>query len=246
MKLTYTLIILMIISYSCSKNNENKKCSLSNGKEKTETRNLENFNTIRFDGNITAYLINDTVNKIKIVTGENLIENIISKVKDSTLIIDDYNKCRWLRSYKVKKEVYIYYKKINNILINSQIDLKSENEITTENFEIVNWGDISNIDIKLNCYNFRFSTHAGTGNFNFSGNVQNQFLYFHGTGYIFAKDLKSNYCDITSMTTGNIEIYTENTLIVGLYETGNIIYYGNPTNIETKVKLSSGELIKGD
>ena len=231
---------------SCSKDAKDRRCLKSNGKEVSSEMNLSDFNTIKLDGNFKVFLIPDTITKIKIITGENLINNINSDVVDSVLTLSDNNKCRWLRSYDVKKEVYIYFKNLNYLFINKQCDIVGIDTIRTDNFDIIDWGDIGSINISLYCVNFRFTMHAGTGDFIFSGITKNQFLYFHGNGYLNAKNLKSSYCDVTSKTTGNIDVFTNKTLITSLYESGNIIYYGNPLNIKINTKYSTGELIKGE
>ncbi len=246
MRFIFFYILILILFFSCSKDAENRECFKSNGAEVNKERNLSNFNTIELDDNFKVFLIQDTINKINIITGENLVNNIKSDIVDSILILKDENKCRWLRSYDVKKEVYIHFKNINYLLINKECDVFGNDTLFINDFEIINWGDISSVNLKLHCNNFRFTMHAGTGTFKFSGITENEFLYFHGNGSVFAGDLRSSYCDVASKFTGDIEVNTDNTLIVSLYSSGNVIYYGNPTNIKLKIKYYSGELIKGE
>ena len=244
-KLFFNIIFFVLIFLSCNKRYDDRKCFKSNGKEVSKEINLQDFNSIELDGNFKVFLKSDTLNRIEIVSGKNLINNIKADISDSILILKDNNKCRWLRSYNVKKEIYVYYKNINYLLINKQCDIISKDTVFVDDFEIIDWGDIGTINLKLHCINFRFTVHSGTGDFYFSGITQNQFLYFHGNGYVHAKDLQSSYCDVTSKTTGDIEVFSDNNLFVKLYESGNIYYYGAPLNITKSVKYSSGDLIKG-
>ena len=95
--LTYTILAASLLFSSCSKNS---KCFKSKGSLVTENRTMDNFNTIEIKGKLDVELIDASDNSISISGGENLVGFITSEVSNGTLVIDNKNKCNWMRSYK--------------------------------------------------------------------------------------------------------------------------------------------------
>ncbi len=240
------LILLTIGSFFSCEKPSNNACIKSNGNIISEIRNLDNFNKLEINGNFKFTLKQDSVNKISIISGENLVPFITTDIANNTLTVDNKNKCRWMRSYDIPMEIELCFKDINTITLNGQNDIFCIDTIRTDTLFIENNSDISTININIICNRFILTTHAGTGNFILNGKTNQSFLYFHGTGSIDANNLEAKYCEIASLTIGDCFVNCKQTLIAQLYEKGNIYYSGNPTNIKVSKQLSTGELIKAD
>ena len=94
------LIIIIIIS-SCKKENA-LDCFKSNGTQKSETRFLTDFNRIRTYDKIEVTIVKGSEYKIEISAGKHLLSNIITKITNGILSIQNKNKCNFVRGYKNK------------------------------------------------------------------------------------------------------------------------------------------------
>ncbi len=239
----FIILLTIGIFFSCKKPSNNS-CIKGNGDIISEIRDLDSFNSLEINGNFKFTLKQDTVNKITIKSGENLVPFITTDVENNALIVGNKNKCRWIRSYDIPMEIELSFININLITINGQNDIFCTDTIRTDALFIDNVSDISTINLNIICNKFTFKVHAGSGDFTFNGIAKNSYYYFHGIGYIFANKLKSNYCEISSRNIGACYIYTTHTIIAELCQSGNIYYSGNPTNIKILKQCAEGKLLK--
>lgn len=237
----FTLYILLIITIiSCTKHNAAFKTT---GKIIKEHRLLSDFNEIELNNIFNVYITNDTINKITLEGGTNLLPFIKTEVNNNTLTIKDNNKCNWLRSYKKETNLYISAKSLSSLIINGECNVYSTDTIKCNEFSVVVFSGIAKVDLTVNNAITHLTVHAGTGDYTLRGKTNYAYLYSFGTCYFWAKELNADNIYVTNKSTGNDYIFANNEIRGEINGSGNIYYSGNPQTVDIK-QTSTGRVIK--
>src|SRR5664279_908967 len=83
------LLCLQVLACSCKRDG----CTLSPGTRTRETRNLSSFNEIILYDKINLVVTQDSVQRVTVEAGENLVPGIRTDVANNILTIKNNNKC---------------------------------------------------------------------------------------------------------------------------------------------------------
>jgi len=230
-KACWILISVLIFISSCKKENM-CDCFKSTGEITTEERVTEPFNSIYLSDNVNLFLIRDSVFKVKVVAGKNLLPLIKTNVEDGSMHISNNNKCNWVRSYKPKINVYVSMPTLMFIEYTGCGNISMLNTFTGDSiyFDTKNGSGTVDLDINMRvCY---LIINTGPVDVNVKGHADELQLYYIGTGMIHCENLTTNYTYITHKSTGNCYINVRDLLIYHISWTGNIHYTGNPSQIQ--------------
>lgn len=223
---------------SCQKGT---KCIHSMGENTKDTRYVLSFNRLRINSLMDVYWHLDTVNKVVITTGKNMLTYIKTEVSNNRLSITNENRCNWLRKYqRIKVDVYSPAFKYLDLYGNG--DFYMTDTITVDSFMVDNWSDISKIKLMTHCQVFSYSQNAGTGDTYIDGSAAVSYLWVMGYGYVFACGLKTGYQYITHKSTGQLYVNVEKEVGARLFSSGNLYVFGHPYKVEKQV-YSSGNVI---
>jgi hypothetical protein len=245
MKRTIVIILTAVAFFlypSCKKENR-CDCFKSTGGMVTQSRNLSGFNRLLVEDDVNVYIKQAAVFDVQVTAGENLIELIKTEVKNGELIIQNNNKCNFIRSYEPKINVYVTMPEITYITHEGIGLIKSMNTFTTAEFDI--WTKSSG-DIVLDVNNNKLHTHLQrNGDITVSGKTNELTCFADHSGVLEAKNLiASKYVWMISKTTGDTHFYITSGLIdITMIGVGNVYYSGNPTEIKVREE-GKGRLIK--
>ncbi len=242
---TRTLIILLILtcfsSFSCDK----KDCLKSSGVQKKEVRLLDAFREIHVYNYFDVYLKTDTVNKIEIEAGENLLQNIETSIIDGVLTIKDLNACGFIKGYD-KKKLYISADTLFAVEIYDGVNLYSSDTLKFPSLKVKYLSDLGHCNLTVDCKALTFQVWYGSGAYILKG--QTDYLYFDiehlAIGY--ADELETTTATVLNNSMGNCFINVNGELKASILDEGNIYYQGNPTNIVIEERTGTGKLIKND
>jgi len=248
-KLIYIFVFALtfVLVNSCKKENAGD-CFKSSGKAQTSDRALSAFNKIRVEDRIDVFITQSPNYSVKVEAGKNLLSNIKTEVKDSTLYIRNINKCNFIRHPKnsiVKVFVSLpYLKYLRNGGVGT---VYLENEFTQDSMyvSVANSGEVH---LNVNLIYLHTSTH-GNGDIYAKGFVDYGNHYTNGTNYLRFQDLIiQNRIDLNSYSIGHCYINAPTNPIGGLmkleiWEAGNIYYKGEPDSLNLTRK-GRGELIR--
>ncbi len=229
---------LLILTASCRKNS----CFLSKGDMVQEERILEGFKQLTVEDLFTVYYKHDSINKVVVKSGANLIDGILTNVTDSSLVIENTNKCNWMRSFKNRPEVTVYSNNLEKLVMNGESDFISLDTIKTKEFTYEVWAGISTAKVLLNCDCLNLSLNATTGDYNFSGRAGVEYIYSVGNSFVDASNLMSGYSFISSNSTGDIFVSSSKRIDAHLLNSGDIFYYGCPLYVTIVEQISTGSL----
>src|ERR1035438_2692627 len=88
----------------CSKSGD---CITSTGTIVQEERRVGDFDSINVQDYVNIILTQDSVNKVVVEAGQNIISGITTNVIHDVLYINNTLKCNWLRSYSKAINVYV-------------------------------------------------------------------------------------------------------------------------------------------
>lgn len=225
-----------------------KKSPLTIGKTITETRALPDFKEVRLNDNINMSLVRSDKNCIKITTGENIIDNITTEVRDSVLTICNTTTFDWTLPYNYELHTTLYFKDIRNFHFASSGNLNTENQYNNNDTSVrkcrvVIDGGSGDIDMLVNnCRGFYLEYLYGTSHVTIHGENNRYFDIFHRSyGIMDARNFKVDYVDIHSKATGDCYIHACDSIKAKIENLGNIYYKGDPE----KISVTYGEFAKG-
>lgn len=236
------LIAVLLSASSCNKEG-GCDCLKSTGDDTSLEQSLPDFKTIRIYDLFQVYLTEDTVNKILLKGGENILPFISYEISNDTLVLKNDNRCNWVRSYKRKIYAYISIKSLKEVILNGESDVFSIGTLHSDTLFINVWAGIASGDLALDCEAFHLNLHASTGTYHLKGNVSFNYIYSVGNSYVYADSLKTSHAYITNRSTGDCYI-NANTWIDALIDgTGNVYYSGSAGTILLKQLGGTGNLI---
>ncbi|RKR06451.1 putative autotransporter adhesin-like protein [Maribacter vaceletii] len=213
-----------------------------NGNVTTINRTTTDYDAVSVSGWFDVELVDGTEGEISIKGEENLLEYIITKVKDNKLVIKvekgvNLKPSSWNDGIVITVPV----ESISSVALSGSGDIVGKKTIKTSNFETAmsGSGDIT-LDIDSNNIN---ASMSGSGDINLSGATTNFDATISGSGDIKAFDLIADNVDATISGSADIKVTAKQKLKARVSGSGDINYKGNPTKIDTKVS-GSGDITK--
>jgi hypothetical protein len=238
------ILALIPVILSCTRS-DRCGCFDSTGQTETESRNTGAFYELEVDHVFDVYLHLNTSCHVDIKAGKHLLKGIKTEITNGRLCLKNHNKCNWVRRYNGNIRADVYCDSITYIRLWESCNLTCTDTIIRNEFKIDNYAGISNVSLTFLCNTFVFALHAGTGLMQIHGYGGVSYLLNNGYGSFDFRDFRSDYCYITSNSTGNSFITVNHELGATLKNSGNIYYFGNPPFVSTTA-LGKGKLIKGD
>lgn len=232
MKKTITLLAMSLILVNTINAQlwGNKKIK-GNGNVITETRTTNDYDGIKCAGSMDFVLVAGDEGKIILEGDSNLLEYIITEVKDDNLIIKVEKGINM--SYKNKSiKVIIPFKNISKVSLAGSGDLINKDVINSERLSVslAGSGDLS---LNVKAENIKGSI-AGSGDLTLKGITNNLVAKVAGSGDFHGFDLQSNNTEVAVAGSGDAKVVSNEILKARVAGSGDIVYRGNP-KIDKKV-----------
>jgi hypothetical protein len=220
---------------------DDSNCLKSTGEIIKEQRILPYFSVIDIHDNIDLILSNDSLQKIEVEAGKNIIDNIKTEVVNYQLVIKNTNKCNWLRSYDKKIKVYVSQPALVELYNNSYGKISNIEQQLFDTLTIHNYGN-GELNMNIKCHKLKFDSNF-FGDINLYGEATDVLIHCFRLARLDTRYLKCQNMNITLDAEGDVFVNAENSIIGKITSKGNVYYYGNPptTNFED---LGEGNFIK--
>lgn len=232
---------------ACKKADE-RTCFKSFGENEKRTELIENhFDTLYLYDNIIYNLVPDTVNKIVLEAGENLLNQISIETSGNRLSIQNNNRCNFLRNYQKKITATIHAQELNYINFEGSEPLTTLDTLRSNNFRMFIKDGAGSVTLLVNQSYTSVVVGHGYGDFTISGYSDVAFLNCFTNSYCNAENLQvKNRLIVSSNTQGDMLISAEGIkLEAQTFRDGNIICKGQPSDVEFK-QSGNGKLIYTD
>jgi hypothetical protein len=237
-------ILFFLILISCEDNSS--RCFIDKGEIVKQEIIIEDFSNIRIEDIFNIILVQDTLNKIILEGGENLLPHVKLVVQKDTLLIENSMRCNWLRDYE-KVTLSVHFRELKHIVTLAPVNIISNDTLRADTLQYFAIGEIGESDLIMDCGYFRFDDSYSTlGLFKFRGKAGKSRFYVNYGSSVDAMELVSVKSDICQKTIGDIYVNVTEHLRVWIWGPGNVYYSGNPQLVEIMENRSSGKITRID
>lgn len=204
-----------------------------NGNMTTITRTTSDYDGIKCSGSFDYVLVAGNEGKITLEGEENLLEYIITEVKDGNLIVKTENNISLSSSLNKTIKITIPFKDISEVALAGSGDLWSEDVITADELEVsmAGSGDVK-LTIEANSVEGKV---AGSGDLTLKGKTNDLEAEVAGSGNFHGFDLVANNVAVAVSGSGEMDVVCTENLKARVAGSGDIKYKGNPKKEDTKV-----------
>lgn len=214
-----------------------------NGNVVTLQRSVANYDGVSVSGWFDVELIDGPEGELSLEGEENLLDYIITEVKNGSLNIRvkkgaNLKPSNWNQGIRVTVPV----EEIESISMSGSGDIVGKTTLKASSFKTAmsGSGDIT-IDVTAKTMT---ATMSGSGDMSLSGNVTNFEATVSGSGDIKAYDLTADNVQATISGSADIKVTAKEMLKARVSGSGDISYRGNPKKVDTKTS-GSGDISKG-
>lgn len=216
------------------------KTTVEHSSIETQDRKLSGFHAIASSGSFDIVLSQGNTESVRVKADANVINEVVTEVKNGTLMIHSKNNHSWGMSNfwnNKKVTVYVTAKDLNSIDVSGSGDLKIENQFNTNNLELrlSGSGDFTG---KVNVKTLEASI-SGSGDFKIVGLADESTVA--GSGDFNGNGLITKSTAIRVSGSGDASIYASEKLDASVSGSGDVRYSGHPKNV-SKVVHGSGEV----
>jgi hypothetical protein len=227
--LLIALLLCMSFSYA------DKKVK-GNGKMTTTARTTSDYDGIACAGSFDFVLVVGTEGRITLEGEENLLEYIITEVKDDKLVIKTAKNINLKPSRNKMIKITIPFKDISNVSLAGSGDLWNTDVIIATHFKVALAGSG---DVVLNVENSTTEgSIAGSGDLTLKGNTNQLIAKVAGSGDFHGFDLQANLTEVSVAGSGDAKVVSNQSLKARVAGSGDIEYRGNPKTEDFKVSGS--------
>lgn len=235
----FLFFVIILINTSCI-----DEALFDRGEMVTDTIDLPDFSTIEAKNTFEIELVTDTSNKLLVTCGENLQPYIKIKVVDGILYLDHDIKNNWSRKYE-KVKLKLYSKPFGRVNVWKPVKIFNTTPYKGPAFTFVDFMKYSELDLDLDVDYCRIAMSSDNfGNYKVKGWAREAELWGWGSCTVHAESLLVNNLYVLHRGMGNVHVNAIDNLSVSIQFTGNVYYYGNPTNISVDSGKGSGKLLK--
>ena len=196
---------------------------------------------IKCSGFMDFILIKGNEGEIKIKGEENLLQYIITEVKDNMLSVKVENGINLKTSWNKGIVISIPFEDINFVSLSGSGHVWNKNVITTDDFKVSLAGS-GDLDLKVKTENLD-SSISGSGDITVVGSTNNLKTSVTGSGDFHGFELDANNTEAYVTGSGDIKVISNQNLTAKVTGSGDIEYRGNPKKEITKV-IGSGAISK--
>tara|TARA_R110002074_G_scaffold223009_1_gene393928 strand:- start:43244 stop:43969 length:726 start_codon:yes stop_codon:yes gene_type:complete len=241
MKKLSALLLTGLITLSCSA--QWGKTIKGNGNNVTIERSTGDYDGIAVSGWFDVDLVSGNEGEITLQGEENLLEYIITEVKDGKLVIKTEKGVN-LKSSSWKSEIRITVpvQSISSVSMSGSGDIVGKTKIKADKFSTAmsGSGDIT-LDIDSGTIS---ASMSGSGDITLSGTTKDFDATVSGSGDIEAYNLEADNVSATVSGSADIQVTAKKSIKARVSGSGDISYRGNPEKVDTKTS-GSGDISKG-
>lgn len=209
----------------------------------TIERSTDDYDGIGVSGWFDVELVDGTEGKLTLKGEENILEHIVTEVKNGKLSI------RVEKGYNLKPSswkdgihITVPVEEISSIAMSGSGDVVGKKTLRATDFQTAmsGSGDIK-LDLEVETLSAAMS---GSGDMDLSGRANSFEATISGSGDIDAYGLEADNVEATVSGSANINVTAKKMLKARVSGSGDISYRGNPEKVDTKTS-GSGDISKG-
>lgn len=238
------LMITLLLQAACTKRDVGD-CLKSTGKIIREERSAGNIDFIYLQNNINLILTQDSLIRVTVEAGENIIDDIRTEYDQGRFYISNENSCNWVRSYSQPVNVYLNVPSVDSIEYHGSGNITGTGALTGDSIKIDIWEGSGSIQLDIHMGKSRLYFHYGTADLNITGFSGVAYIYAASYGPVHCENMNSKFVYINNRGTNDCFVRATEILEATIEYMGNIYYYGDPKVVISNI-TGSGQLIRKD
>jgi hypothetical protein len=208
------------------------------GDVKTETRDITGFTGVKTSTAVDVYLSQGSDFSVKVEADDNLIEEIVTEVKDGVLhVYIDRMNVTWSK----KMVVHVTMREIDYISASSAGDVLGMTPLKVGELKI-RTSSAGDVKVDVTATRLDLST-SSSGDITITGTADYLEASTSSAGDIKGYDLVVKEADISASSAGDVKITVTNRLKARASSAGDIYYMGNPEYVDAK-SSSAGDVVR--
>lgn len=229
-------VLIAFGSFTYSKFNQ----AAVTGPMETQNRNVGGFHAISSSGSFDVELRQGNTEAVKVDADAEVINEIVTEVKNGTLEIHSKNTHNWGNFWNNRHvKIFVTAKNLDNISLSGSGDFKIDNQLNASNLalRISGSGDFMGaINVKTVAVSI-----SGSGDFKISGKAEESTVGISGSGDFSAGDLITKSTAIRVSGSGDANVYASEKLDAVVSGSGDVHYAGHPKSV-SKSAHGSGDI----
>lgn len=214
-----------------------------NGNMTTIERSTGDYDKVSVSGWFDVILVDGNEGRITLEGEENLLEYVVTEVKNGVLKIKTERGINLKPSrYKDGITITVPIEEIGGVVLSGSGDIIGKTRINAGEFSatVSGSGDVT-LDLDANSVR---ATLSGSGDITLNGSAQSLDATVSGSGDIDAYELETDHVEVTVSGSADVAVTANKSLKGRVSGSGDIHYRGNPDKIDTKTS-GSGSVSKG-
>jgi hypothetical protein len=249
-----TLIGILMMNFTFLTNcdgSDVSDCFQTQGSQTEKFIQLPEFSSILINREIRAYIEQDDHYSIRIVTGENLINEVTAIVEEGGLVVTDHNTCNFVRDYETTT-VYITAPDLKQIRSSTQFDISSLGTLDYQELRLVS-EDFNQPDVfALGDFRLQLNTDEldvvsnNISSFFLEGSVNNLYVgFFNGVGRFEGEELVAQHVLVSHRGSNNMILNPQQSIQGEIRGAGDVICVNRPAIVNVN-EVYTGQLIFTD
>lgn len=241
-------ICIALVALSGCRKDQFNDCFQSTGDDITEVREVGSFSKIVIGEKFDLILTQDSTQaeQVKITCGSKIIGQIVAKVKNNTLTIENKNTCNFVRSYDRKISIEIRVRFLEHIELFSASNLSCPDTLHFEKIRYLklNSFGLGDIDLKLKT-GWLDVRSVNSGNIKVQGFSNILTCSIEEVTQFDARDLLCDDIYFDCHSPLDCFVNPKLKLFVKIFNSGNVFYKTTPSNkLELVEQKGSGQMLK--
>jgi hypothetical protein len=233
-------LFIAILLVSC-KSEEGWDCTKPYGEKITELRFPGVFHSLDTEGEMDVeYRYSDSA-YVNVVSGDNIINRITTEVRDSVLYLRNEESCKWVRDLSRRPKVIVLSPTLKRMQNRSIGDIDFRDTLKSPEFLYEQYDAGGTVNMLLDCPDAFIYMHTGPTALTVKGKAGTAELYSATSGKLMAENFIVNVALVNNTSIQPITCYAVDYLYAGINLSGDILYRGNPGQIDTFLN-GSGKL----
>lgn len=203
------------------------------------------FHAIELRDHVNLRIVPDSVNKVEIRGGENLVGMVRTPVENGRMTIRNDNTCNWTRSYDKELTVIAHTTDLDHLVYKGSADITTTAPIKEADFLFEQRNGSGSIRLKLRTDTARFKVHTGIGDLTCTGRTGMGYVFNNGIGPLDCSSLIAEHLFVDQRGVGPVRGHVTDELRAIIRFKGDVFYKGDPSDI-SKDRSGEGRLIKLD
>lgn len=195
-----------------------------NGNVTTQERSVSSFEALNVSGSFNVEMISSMDGKLSITSDKNLLESIVTEVKDDVLIIRNKKK-HYLRPSGVKKVIIkVPMADVNNVKL--AVMVNADSAIAADSFKASSAGSGKiDLSIKAETVSARL---AGNGKIILKGSATNIKVKHASSGSVRLQGIQAKKGDKSLAGSRSVYVRCSHKLDISVAGSGSVRYFGEP------------------